>query len=83
MYTECLWGSRTGNSITCMGIFLMCVNNVISEKNTRFRSLFFMQHWDSVILKLSTVAYIIPPCCVVEFVLFLQNFRPQLVTHAL
>jgi hypothetical protein len=67
-----------------MGIFLMCVKNVISEKNTSFRGLFSMQHWDPVKRKLSIAANIIPPCGIVEGILFLQKFRLQIfMAHAL
>jgi hypothetical protein len=63
LYTHCLWGSCKGNFITCKGIFLLCVNNALSEKNTSFRSLFCMQHWTCSSKIFYCCIYCIPTWC--------------------
>jgi hypothetical protein len=73
LYTHCWWGSCKGNFMACKGIFLLCVNNALSEKNTSFRRVYFVCSTEPLVRKFSIVAYIVSPHGVVEGVLFLQN----------
>jgi len=74
-------GSYEGNFIACKSIFVLCINNALSEKNTSFL-VYFVCSTEPVVRIVSFVAYIVFPRGVVEGVLFLQKFQLQL-SHGL